>query len=336
MPNYVIHIGPHKTGTTYLQMLFDADSAQLAERRIAYPKFWYANSKNPSHARLFDKLKAGGIAELEQDFNRLNRGGFESVLISSEDLSLLDKDALRSLKSLVGTCPVKIVFFCRRWTELLVSGWQELVKHGSSATFPEFLIPQALNPHGSRAINYSITLDRFAEVFGFGNIVLVSYSHLVDNGENIADFFFQNVLGLREVFLPADKLTRRVNVSLSLAHGEILRVLNSLARVRWGSPKPELGSSFICQRKDLDLSRIERIIAQNVTSITINEYSPSLLALHKEIFLKYKDRLMKRGKDFLLFKPQRREIPYVMPDYMLDPAAGEEFCRLFALLAPAE
>ena len=75
---YIIHIGPHKTGSTYLQDSFCKLRDVLAQK--AYPKLWQTISTG-HHALAFD-LRQKKIDDLRTGFRELV--GEALVLFSSE------------------------------------------------------------------------------------------------------------------------------------------------------------------------------------------------------------------------------------------------------------
>ena len=154
MPDFVIHVGPHKTGTTYLQLSFKANRPALQQRGILYPAVWDYTAGNPSHLPLAQKLKAGDRDGLAQDFATLLASGAKQVLISAEDLSNLEIPALQLLQSLVAGSAVKIVFYVRRWSELLPSSWQESIKQGQCWTLPEYMLLSLQNVAHARPAEF--------------------------------------------------------------------------------------------------------------------------------------------------------------------------------------
>ena len=172
MPRYLIHVGPHKTGSTYLQGRFHSTRAMLLGRGVMYPELWQGKDKY-SHPELPRKLRAGADHELMDEFEFLNSSDNDTVLISAEDLVGLSAANILTLRSLLGRASARVIFYCRRWSELLPSGWQELVKHGHTNTLPEFFSAHVVNAPGSNIINYGQALDRYAEHFGLKNISLV-------------------------------------------------------------------------------------------------------------------------------------------------------------------
>ena len=56
MPRYILHVGPQKTGTTYLQSAFAEFRSQLKARGIEYPRLWGgAGGQYP----LVERIRAG-------------------------------------------------------------------------------------------------------------------------------------------------------------------------------------------------------------------------------------------------------------------------------------
>ena len=130
MPKFVVHIGPHKTGTTYLQSCFLALSHEMQSSGVLYSTDWQAD-RGPGHADLARRIRTGRDIVLETEFASLSKSAYETILISAENLSPLAPAHIQYLKNLIGDQQTQIVFYIRRPAELLFSTWQEGVKHGS-------------------------------------------------------------------------------------------------------------------------------------------------------------------------------------------------------------
>ena len=91
---YVIHVGPHKTGTTYLQLSFNQIQSRFAERKILFPGQWFISPTNPNHFPLCTRI-SNADGTLQREIEALAREDFATVLVSSEDLSDLSPDSLR-------------------------------------------------------------------------------------------------------------------------------------------------------------------------------------------------------------------------------------------------
>src|SRR5262244_3861909 len=98
MPDYVIHIGPHKTGSSYLQWSFLKYRTELLARGICYPDNWGTTN---AHFGLVCRLRAGDVVQLRADFDRLSQSGHETILLSAEDLSGLNTQEIERLKDLL-------------------------------------------------------------------------------------------------------------------------------------------------------------------------------------------------------------------------------------------
>jgi hypothetical protein len=313
MPEYVIHIGPHKTGTTYLQAAFQTFRPQFLRRGIWYPEQWQGDDKL-GHHRLVQRLRARTSDGLGEEFASLNASNHEVILISAEDLSDLKPDAIRYFKGLLADASAHVVFYCRRWSELLPSGWQEHVKHGETITLPEFLAAHVVNPFGTHVINYSRTLDRYAEHFGISNIRLVSYSNLLDVGDDLFIRFCKNLLSWDD---PPKPNSERVNTSLNPIDVELLRSLNAMEAAHAGHSSSELFRRYRSKASALDVSIPVAAMKQHTGHTRINEGTGALQLLHTELFKKFGSLLAEPRHGQLLFAPKQAEIPYVRQDYLL-------------------
>ena len=61
MTRFIIHIGPHKTGSTYLQNHLTQNRAALIGRGIYYPREWTTPEIGWCHAELAQLLQQGAF-----------------------------------------------------------------------------------------------------------------------------------------------------------------------------------------------------------------------------------------------------------------------------------
>jgi hypothetical protein len=224
MTKILLHVGPHKTGSSYLQACFSYHREALRERGIVLPAAWEHAPGNPSHTGLVTALLnndlAGAKAVLEGAFAE----GAETLLVSAEDLSVLPVEALQRLRCMLGAADVLVVFYVRRWTDLLPSVWQELVKQGKSMSLPEYFSLQMRNPEASNEINFELKLANLIDAFGQDSIRLVCFSALEDAGSDIFSHFARHFLGWWQAEPPAG--APRYNASRGVKEIELLRQLN--------------------------------------------------------------------------------------------------------------
>jgi hypothetical protein len=312
MPRYVVHVGPHKTGSTYLQACFGQLRSYLAARGIVHPDGWSERGQVSQHL-LFQRLRAGDPS-LAAEFAALNASAHEIVLLSAEDLADLTPDEIARLGELIGSHPVDIVFYCRRWSELLISGWRELVKHGHTLSFPVFLARATADPFASHVLNFRIRLDRFAHAFGRESIHLVSYNHLVEQGVDLLQHFTTRFLRLPEA--PAGT-GARVNASLDPVESEMIRVLHDFHQARGGDRDPRLTVAYLQQKAALDIGRPVAAMRDDMRGLAIDEDAAGFRALHQELLGMYGDRLVEPRPPQQLFTPRRADLPFVAQSYLL-------------------
>jgi hypothetical protein len=331
-PKYVLHIGPHKTGSTYLQMAFNESRNSLLDGGVFYPDtvFGWVGHGGSSHAEFHRLLADLDTRELPSSFNSLNSSDHKIVLISSEDLVGISRQGLRYLRSLFGWRPVEVVYYCRRWSDLLPSAWQETVKQGELHGLGEFLAVQFADPIKSSIINFDIVLSKFVEVFGIRSVRLVSYNHLVDSGIDLYDHFVRSIIGLDT----APRVTRVTpNQSLDPAEVELLRVLNGIASIRQEATGIDIFRRYWPNRFDPDARSLISGMAEHMDSARVDDASPGLRGLHEFLFAKYRDGTVGPGSGFNLFHPEIRDVAYVRDTHLLTPGviekAGGLYDRIF-------
>ncbi len=320
MPKYLIHVGPHKTGTTYLQFRLDALRQPLRENGTIYPTDWSSSETEPSHRKLMVGLQKAHVAELSAQFEAIERAKPESVLISGEGLNLLESGPIELLKTLLGSNPVTIIFYCRRWSELLPSLWQEKVKHGHDETFPEFLADHATDPFASPVINFAKRLGLYASVFGRRNIALVSYSNLCDDGIDLAEHFFHCFLPRHRRLvdgLPAMAATRP-NRSLPPIEVEVIRALNQIHSENGMQAGAALRNWYMANAKRFDLSGLLSAIRETVATVRFSDAEPEAQQLHDMLFGLYGDLMVQPVTPRRLFSPRTADMVYFNQNYPPD------------------
>ncbi len=136
MPRTVLHVGPHKTGTSYLQAALCERRPQLLEAGWLYP------GPNPSHERPFVSfLKSNGLleAELPPEYAKWWEPFIDtisrwdgSLLLSAETLGGLSAEALARVIEALGRDNLEIVFTDRDLGRMLPSRLQEHYKGGDT------------------------------------------------------------------------------------------------------------------------------------------------------------------------------------------------------------
>ena len=320
MKSAILHVGPHKTGTTYLQSCFSHHRATLAARGVIVPAAWDHSSDNASHTGLVRAVSSeGDLGEAAAVINGAFAGsGVNQLLVSAEDISTLNTEALFRLRNLFAGFDLTIVYYVRRWSDLLPSVYQEQVKHGETVSFPEFLATRLRNPEGY-AFSYEMRLAKLIEVFGRESIRLVSYSALRDNKRDLFVHFAKHFLDWKNAEPPAGAL--EPNKSLDVFHVELIRRLSSIgpdSKQRLTAP-----DSLSMISNQTGLTSILKAMEPSKRVLTFNDRSPALHRLHKELRNRLAANVVQPCPADLFFAPRSRDLTYIADDYLMQTGVVE-------------
>jgi hypothetical protein len=323
---FVVHIGPHKTGTTYIQETLAALRGTLEERGISIPSVWDAAPGSPSHMQIACAIRRGDVAAVQAQMRDILAGRPEVVVISCEALSRFDPGQVLELRRLLGAAPAQVVYYVRRPPERLPSLWQETVKHGHAMTLPDFIAGE-LRQHDAFAGWDTAVLDRFSAVFGPEAVKVVSYSHLEDNGIDIARHFLAAFVDPGDFALPA---MGRPNGSLAAPDIELIRALNAINARHGGETSAALRNWFLTRKDALvPPSLLERMRA-NMGSIHLDERLPPLALPPRHVLARYGASLVPPWKHATLHEPRIIDAPFVRPGYLADPATMQLLDGIYA------
>lgn len=317
MPKYLVHIGPHKTGTSYLQSCFRTLRGDLLERGVLWPEYWSSSADDPTHLRLVAKLRERDKS-LGRQFAELNRSDYDCILISSEDLSALPPDGIAYLRELVGESPVTVIFYCRNWSSLIQSVFQEHVKQGYLITLPEYFADISANPWISPVMNFALVVGAYAKAFTTLNVRLVSYSELADNEINISQHFLQTFVNWSP---PPPIADARLNASLDPVDVEIIRALNAIAWRRGLARGVELRDRFLARRHEFEIDSLRKKMRRCLTTIEMDEAAPHLARLHRRLFEELGSLMVEPRPPGSLFRPKTGTLTYVAHKYLFDEEA---------------
>jgi hypothetical protein len=226
-----------KTGTTYLQSLWRANRDQLAEQGVLFPAgpgvpvqrfaVWDLLGRRPRGAS--DDRTTGQWAALQEYVAA-------TALISEEALAPV---AVRKARRVVDSFPdheVHVVITARDLGRVLASAWQEAVKSGSSATWPEFVDAvrdpdrRAEDPARSfwRQHDLAAVVDTWAAAAGTERVHVVTLPPPGAASSGLLDRM-GSLIGFDPARLTAE--APRSNESLTAPTAEVLRRLNA----RWAA-----------------------------------------------------------------------------------------------------
>lgn len=224
----IVHIGPHKTGTTAVQGAFADARPRLGEHHLHYPgRGWQVF--RPALA-LTGSKGPRGVGQVDaQAWERLVREieshGPDRTLISSESLSRAEPDRIARLRADLDPERVQIVAMVRRYDKLLPSLWQQRVVNGYDGSWDGY-VDRILGQDGHPFWKHfgMLTLARrWAQVVGADRVTVVVVN---DEDRGWLLRVMEGLTGLPDGFLVPGTDARYENRSLSWAEAEMIRRTN--------------------------------------------------------------------------------------------------------------
>ena len=245
----VLHIGPHKTGSSYLQRTFYEASAAFRDKGIYYPVDCVTSQYG--HHKVPALLSRGMIEELVE-FLAGPLACEETLVISSENFDRLNDEEVALLRELFKDFEVTVVYFKRSAPGLVVSAWQERVKHGGTMSFFEFAFAHVAHPLNSRLLNHRLVLDNYVKHFGIETIRILDYdSAALDR--SLFDKFCE-AAGLADLKGAGEH--RLVNKSIDLWEIEIIRGLNLLAKLENKLDGLNVRSAYLAKKEAEEVRKL--------------------------------------------------------------------------------
>jgi len=306
----ILHVGPHKTGTSYIQQRLVADRDLLLVRaKVVYPKsgqdILYGHH---SLATMFRDAspRLDEISSLREELSAGDTG-----LLSSERFSRLDRAQFGRLRDHFAEHEIRAVVYLRVRSELLVSRWGESIKHGMDWSFPEYLGKMLVAPYESPIINQRLLLDVLADVFGRDHLDVLIYRPGVD----LYVEFVQTIIGAEAVISESRGANAVVNPSLPVHVTECLRLLHAMARARGRQDGVVVTARAISYLEDpahhATLERMKRVFEERSGAIDVSAVDRSFRHLDEELMASYADRIKNAGTDRDYPASRLREMRYL-------------------------
>ena len=230
----LVHIGPHKTGTTSLQAAFHASRGTVRAQGVRYAG---AGSQPvlpvmavTGHRQVIHGETPPPIGIWHDFVHEVERASEPRIVISSEFLCEADPAAVATIVNDLDPARVHVVITLRPLARILASQWQQWVQAGARTSFDDWLVAMFEGDEREKASMFWLRhrhdelIARWAGVAGTSNVTVVAVD---DRDHAMVLRVFEGLTGLRAGTLatPVD----RTNRSMTWAEVEVVRAFNELA-----------------------------------------------------------------------------------------------------------
>jgi hypothetical protein len=232
-----LHVGPHKTGSTYLQAVLGRNKATLAEEGVLFPGTRYAVQRRAVQEVL--QKSGGGPAAALPHWDRvvaeIRRWEGPVAVLSQEGLAGAGEAAIARLVRSLEPMEVHVVYAARDLTKVIPGGWHTRMRNGHTESWTEFLERvRGQDPGDSKlwqAQDPRLAFERWGRHVPHErlHVVTVPPSGV---GQEVLWERFCAVVGLDARRYSLD--VPRLNESLGLAETELLRRINVRLSQRMG------------------------------------------------------------------------------------------------------
>lgn len=319
MENIIIHAGPHKTGTTYIQSLLHNNKAILQSSSISYPDAYYLFL---GHHYLCNALNGNEPAETIRENIEAAVGSAATCILSSENFIFLTKKGMSKLKDIFPVANVRFVLFLRRPSLRLISRWHEEVKQGSSEALESYLVKHIIRPMQSVEVNIVNYIKQVESIFGKSVCYLVDYESANKNKNMVA--MFQKAAGIDVNISDIDLI---VNEMTPLGEIEVIRGVNLVARnngLLKGSNVREAYYCLIQQDDSFQNSCMELISKIDERSKFLDIGNTGFdIAIAKTLQNNYSSELVNE-----VSMPERKTISYPSTEWCMDSELQDKFKKI--------
>lgn len=250
----LLHIGPHKTGSTAIQVAMFTSRDRLAEHGVYYPG--RKSRRGGASVQMFRAVAAGGGATplwdaLVREVTRAGEG--RRVCVSDERFGKATPDQAARIVGDLGGGRAHVLAVARAYDRYLPSQWQERVKAGVTDSYEDWL-RIVLDPgrsHSERrnvwhAHDTGALIERWTALVDPARFTLV----VAEEGDRTQlPRVFEDLLALPRGVIELDPA--QSNEGLSLAQVEALRAVNA----RLKAEEPPLDTYLWMVRQSRQLVR---------------------------------------------------------------------------------
>jgi hypothetical protein len=234
----LLHIGPHKTGTSSLQGAFHRARPKLAAQGVHYA----GSSRQPmqaAHAVVGTKRlhEHPSIERWDALLREIRNSEAKRVVISSEAFAAGNGAAVQRVVSDLDPARIHVAITLRPLARIMPSQWQQFVQGGSVTPFEDWLSEMLADtdPRGGgfwRRHRHDRLVKRWSDVAGIDRLTVVVVD---DRDHGLVLRRFEQLTGLSDGTLVEDR--RFENRSMTLPEIEAVRAFNVAFNERGLDPR---------------------------------------------------------------------------------------------------
>ena len=280
----VLHVGPHKTATTYLQANFHAQRAALRRRGWLYPAT--GERVGVAHHDISDHREhlIAGQGSAHADLVRIveaSRKGLD-VLLSSEGFRRWRPRHYEALRQIAQPHDLRLVYTLRDPVSVMYSLWAQAVKLGGTEDLPGWIERHRRKNERSRILNPLIEIEpmmRRGLPYSF-----LLYDEIVRRKLDIFSVFCEEILGVSGLE-PQRKAD--ANERLPIEMTEFIRLLSARSPHLTGGEALNIGESvrYLLSEEErrtiVETVRTDGAAARR--TIAVSRETPELLALEERL-----------------------------------------------------
>ncbi|HVK90536.1 MAG TPA: hypothetical protein VM468_03860 [Mycoplana sp.] len=220
----VMHIGPHKTATTYMQANFHKNADQLLERGWLYPaigeRVGIAHHDLSDHADQFVRREGSAYRDFLTVMRRADREGL-NVLLSSEGFRSWRKRHFKAISEIIGGRSLHLVYTLRDPLDTIYSFWAQKASMGSAPSLPKWMERPLLNPSRATLMNPLREITPVLSLPGVDYKVLL-FEEIRRRKLDIYSYFLQTALDIHDLKPTRPPTNERLPIELT----EFIRLLS--------------------------------------------------------------------------------------------------------------
>lgn len=334
---FVLHVGPHKTATTWLQHNFHANARALEAAGWLYPQT--GERVRVAHHDLSDNAdeilddasdKVAEIRRIAQKARALKL----NLLLSSEGFRNWKPAHITRLRDLVGQ-EMRIVYCLRDPASLLYSFWAQQIKTGQKLSFPAFRSRHFKARMKSPILNPLTEVRRFAEIPD-ASLTLLTYDEIRRQKRDIFDVFVTEILGLPPLPHVDQGATGNERIPLELT--EFMRLMLIRAGDWRAFSDVNIGRMF--QHFTTDEARSEIVatvgaVSEARASLTLRRRHPVFVRAERRLLRRYRALMTPPPAGDMLFLSGVQPCDYYRDKLLLaDPAVSALLDRVSHVFRP--